>query len=391
MQLFRPGIQKYFATAIFPEFDIGQCRMQGKTNFNSFFFTLYVLQRSCIMKGRYEEENLYWIPVLIGFVFLLPFILESATYSYKYYLFILNIAGIYIILSVGLDLLSGYTGLISLGHGAFLAIGAYTSAILVDQAGLPFMISLIISPLVAGLFGFVIGFPALRITGMYLGLTTMGFGFIVKRLIIALREWTQGAGGLEVSSPVIFGYTITSDWDNYYLIFTFVILAVIIGRKIGKSKIGRAFMAIRDSEQAAEASGINLAKYKMLAFFISGLFAGFAGALFAHTNHFISTDHFDMMLSIYFIIMVLVGGVSSIYGAVLGTLFIVLLDNLFVPLLGDWIHGYLNTNTGDIQLLIFGLIMFLFIIFQPLGLYGMWLKIRIYWRIFPFNPRKRFT
>ncbi|MCH7612020.1 MAG: branched-chain amino acid ABC transporter permease [Candidatus Marinimicrobia bacterium] len=343
------------------------------------------------MKGRYEKENLYWIPLLIGFIFLLPFLLKYATFSYKYYLFVLNIAGIYIILAVGLDLLSGYTGLISLGHAAFLAIGAYTSAILVDQAGLPFMMSLIISPLIAGLFGLVIGFPALRITGMYLGLTTMGFGFIVKRLIISLREWTHGAGGLEVSSPVLFGYTIKSDWDNYYLIFTFAILAVVVGRRIGKSKIGRAFMAIRDSEQAAEASGIHLAKYKMLAFFISGLFAGFAGVLFAHTSHFISTDHFDMMLSIYFIIMVLVGGVSSIYGAVLGTLFIVLLDNLFVPQLEDWIHGYLNTNTGDIQSLIFGLIMFLFIIFQPFGLYGMWLKIRIYWRIFPFNPRKRFT
>ncbi|MCH7764005.1 MAG: branched-chain amino acid ABC transporter permease [Candidatus Marinimicrobia bacterium] len=343
------------------------------------------------MKGRYAKENLYWIPLLIGFIFLLPFLLKYATFSYKYYLFVLNIAGIYIILAVGLDLLSGYTGLISLGHAAFLAIGAYTSAILVDQAGLPFMMSLIISPLIAGLFGLVIGFPALRITGMYLGLTTMGFGFIVKRLIISFREWTHGAGGLEVSSPVLFGYTIKSDWDNYYLIFTFAILAVVVGRRIGKSKIGRAFMAIRDSEQAAEASGIHLAKYKMLAFFISGLFAGFAGVLFAHTSHFISTDHFDMMLSIYFIIMVLVGGVSSIYGAVLGTLFIVLLDNLFVPQLEDWIHGYLNTNTGDIQSLIFGLIMFLFIIFQPLGLYGMWLKIRIYWKIFPFNPRKRFT
>jgi len=343
------------------------------------------------LKGRYEEENLYWIPILIAFVILLPFLLKSMTYSYKYYLFILNIAGIYIILAVGLDILSGYTGLISLGHGAFLAIGAYTSAILVDQAGLPFILSLIISPLVAGLFGFIIGFPALRISGMYLGLTTMGFGFIVKRLIIAFREWTQGAGGLDVSSPILFGYTIKSDWDNYYMIFTFTVLAVIIGRRIGKSKIGRAFMAIRDSEQAAEASGVNLAKYKMLSFFISGLFAGFAGVLFAHTNHFISTDHFDMLLSIYFIIMVLVGGASSIYGAVLGTLFIVLLDNLIVPQLKDWAHFYFNTDAGDIQSLIFGLIMLIFIIFQPLGLYGMWLKMRIYWKIFPFNPRKKFT
>jgi len=151
------------------------------------------------MKDRYEDENLHWIPVLITLVILLPFVIQGLTYSYKYYLFVLNIAGIYIILTVGLDLLSGYTGLISLGHAAFLAIGAYSSAILVDQFGIPFFLSMIISPLIAGLFGLVFGFPALRITGMYLGLTTMGFGFIVKRLIIALREWTHGAGGLDVS------------------------------------------------------------------------------------------------------------------------------------------------------------------------------------------------
>jgi len=121
------------------------------------------------MKGRYEDENLSWIPLLIIGIFLIPFMLKEITFSYKYYLFVLNMAGIYIILTVGLDLLSGYTGLISLGHSSFLAIGAYTSAILVDQIGVPFILSLVISPLVVGVFGFLIGFPALRITGMYLG------------------------------------------------------------------------------------------------------------------------------------------------------------------------------------------------------------------------------
>ncbi|HJL63091.1 MAG TPA: hypothetical protein QGH36_02690, partial [Candidatus Marinimicrobia bacterium] len=120
-----------------------------------------------MIKGRFDDENLKWIPVLIIVVFLFPFLLKSATFSYKYYLSILNIAGIYIILTVGLDILSGFTGLMSLGHAAFLAIGAYTSAILVDQVGLPFELSLIITPIIVGLFGFVIGFPALRIEGMY--------------------------------------------------------------------------------------------------------------------------------------------------------------------------------------------------------------------------------
>jgi len=343
------------------------------------------------MKSRYEDEKLFWIPVLIAAVFLLPFLLKGMTYSYRYYLYILNIAGIYMILTIGLDLLSGYTGLISLGHAAFFAIGAYLSAILVDQAGLPFELSLIIAPLLTGLFGLIIGFPALRLEGMYLGLATMGFGFIVKRMIIALRQWTQGSGGLQVSSPHIFGFTFRNDWDNYFLIYTCVVLAVVIARRMVKSKLGRAFMAIRDSDRAAEAVGIRLAKYKMISFFISGVFAGFAGVLFAHTSHFISTDHFDILLSIYFIIMILVGGVGSIYGAVLGTLFIVLLDNLAIPLFKDWLQTFITVEAGDIQSLIFGLIMFLFIIFQPTGLYGLWLKIRIYWKLFPFNPRKRFS
>jgi len=344
-----------------------------------------------MIKDRYDDENLKWVPLIIVAVFALPFLIKSATFSYKYYLYVLNMAGIYIILTVGLDLLSGFTGLISLGHAAFLAIGAYTSAILVDQVGLPFELSLIITPVIVGFFGLIIGFPALRIEGMYLGLTTMGFGFIVKRLIIALREWTGGSAGLHVSSASIFGITISNDWDNYFLIYTFAILAIIIARRIVKSKLGRAFMAIRDSEQAAQASGINLAKYKMLSFFISGLFAGFAGVLFAHTNHFISTDHFDILLSIYFIVMVLVGGMSSIYGAVLGTLFIVLMENMFIPLFKDGLSQYMHIEAGDFQPFIFGLIMLIFIIFQPLGLYGMWLKMRIYWKLFPFNPRKRFT
>ena len=344
-----------------------------------------------MIKGRYDVENLKWIPFLIGLVFLIPFALKGMTFSYKYYLYILNMMGIYIILTVGLDLLSGYTGLISLGHAAFMAIGAYSSAILVDQVGLPFILSLIVSPLIAGCFGFIIGFPALRVSGMYLGLTTMGFGFIIRRLIIAMREWTQGSGGLVVSAPEIFGFTIKGDLANYYLIWTLALLVIVAARRIVESKIGRAFMAIRDSEQAAQASGINLAKYKMLSFFISGILAGLAGTLMAHTNHFISTDHFDSMLSIYFIIMVLVGGAGTIYGAVIGTVFIVLLDNLFVPKLESLLHVMISIKSGELESFVFGLIMFLSIIFQPTGLYGLWLKIRIYWKLFPFNPKKRFT
>ena len=342
------------------------------------------------MKSRFENENLKWIPFLILFVILLPFVLKSATFSYKYYLYVINLAGIYIILTIGLDILSGYTGLMSLGHAAFLALGAYFSAIMVDQLGIPFELSLFLTPLLVGCFGFVIGFPALRVQGIYLGLTTMGFGFIVKRLIIVFSSWTGGSAGLHVSDAKLFGWTINSDWENYFVIYFFVIISVIICRRLVKSKLGRAFMSIRDSEQAAIASGINLPKYKMISFFISGSFAGLAGVLFAHTSNFISTDHFDILLSVYFIVMLMIGGMGSIYGAVLGTLFIVLMENLFIPLFEDSLSKYMYLETGDFQAFMFGLIMLIFIIFQPLGFYGMWLKMKIYWKIFPFNPRKRF-
>lgn len=342
------------------------------------------------MKSRFENENLRWIPLLILFVILLPFVLKSSTFSYKYYLYVINLAGIYIILTIGLDILSGYTGLMSLGHAAFLALGAYFSAIMVDQFGIPFELSLFLTPFLVGCLGFVIGFPALRVQGIYLGLTTMGFGFIVKRLIIIFSNWTGGSAGLQVSNATLFGWTINSDWENYFVIYFFVIISVIIGRRLVKSKLGRAFMSIRDSEQAAIASGINLPKYKMISFFISGSFAGLAGVLFAHTSNFISTDHFDILLSVYFIVMLMIGGMGSIYGPVLGTLFIVLMENLFIPLFEDSLSKYMYLETGDFQAFMFGLIMLIFIIFQPLGFYGMWLKMKIYWKIFPFNPRKRF-
>ena len=343
------------------------------------------------MISRFEDENLKWIPLLILLVLFFPFVLKNATFSYKYYLYVINLAGIYMILTIGLDILSGYTGLMSLGHAAFLALGAYFSAIMVDQFALPFELSLIITPILVGCFGFIIGFPALRIQGIYLGLTTMGFGFIIKRLIIVFNEWTGGSAGLRVSNAKLFGWTINSDWENYFIIYFFVIIAIIISRRIVRSKLGRAFMSIRDSEQAAIASGINLAKYKMISFFISGSFAGLAGVLFAHTSNFISTDHFDILLSIYFIVMIMIGGIGSIYGAVIGTLFIVLMENLFIPLFEDGLSKYIHLEAGDFQSFIFGSIMLIFIIFQPLGFYGMWLKMRIYWKIFPFNPRKRFT
>jgi len=343
------------------------------------------------LKSRYADENLSWIAPLVLLVIATPFLIRGVTFSYRYYLYVLNIAGIYTILAVGLDILSGYTGLISLGHAGFFAIGAYTSAVLVDQAGIPFGLSLIITPIITGFFGLVVGFPALRVSGMYLGLTTMGFGFIARRLIIALRAWTEGSAGLEVSNPVLFGFEFASDWANYFLIFTFVVAVVVVARRVMNSKIGRAFMAIRDSERAAEAVGVNLTRYKLLAFFMSAVLAGLAGVLFAHTMRFISTDHFDILLSIYFIIMILVGGVGSIYGAVLGSVFIVLLDFLLIPAFKDWMALFVAIEVADIQSLIFGLIMFLFIIFQPMGLYGVWLKMRIYWKLFPFNPKKRFT
>ena len=299
----------------------------------------------------------------------------------NYAAYMLNLIFINIIAAVGLNILTGYTGLISLGHAAFMAIGAYTSAILTVKLSVPFWLALPISGAMSGFIGFVVGLPSLRLTGIYLALATMAFGFIVDEIIIQWHSVTGGAEGMSVLPPTICGFV----FDSYpkYFFITFVSLALVLlsAKNLLRGTFGRALTAIRDSETAAETMGVNLGWYKALAFTLSAVYTGLAGSLYAHLILFISVDNFTLLHSISFIVMIVVGGLGSITGAVMGAVFITILPEI-IAFSKDWLPAAIR-NAAGLQAAVYGITLMLFVILQPKGFYGLWIRVKTWWRTFP--------
>lgn len=298
-----------------------------------------------------------------------------------YAAYMLNLIFINIIAAVGLNILSGFTGLISLGQAAFMAIGAYTSSILTVKLGVPFWLALPASGALTGLIGFVVGLPSLRLTGIYLALATMAFGFVTDEIILQWQSLTGGANGFTAIPPIIFGLTFDS-YQKYFFI-TFISLAILlfVAKNIVRGSFGRTLMAIRDSETAAETMGINLGWYKAMAFTLSAIYAGLAGSLYAHFILFVSVDNFTLLHSIGFIVMVVVGGLGSISGSVMGAIFITILPEI-ISFTKDYLPAAVKT-ASSLQAAVYGIILMLFVIYQPAGFYGFWVKIRNWWRTFP--------
>ncbi len=298
-----------------------------------------------------------------------------------YVAYMLNLICINTIAAVGLNILTGYTGLVSLGHAAFMAIGAYTSALLTVKLGLAFWLALPASGVLAALIGFVVGLPSLRLTGIYLALATMAFGFITDEVILQWQSLTGGADGFSAGAPTILGLTFDS-YKTYFLI-TFTSLAILLfaAKNLLRGGFGRTLMAIRDSETAAETMGINLGRSKALAFTFSALYAGLAGSLYAHFIMFISIDNFTLLDSIRYIVMVAVGGLGSLTGSVMGAVFITILPEI-ITFAKDYLPAAVKT-ASSLQAAVYGIILMLFIIYQPTGFYGLWAKIRNWWRMFP--------
>jgi len=298
----------------------------------------------------------------------------------EYLLHTLSLAGVYVIVALALNLLSGYAGQISLGHAAFLAVGAYSSAVLTMKFALSFWLALPLSGFITTIVGLVVGLPALRLSGIYLAIVTLAFGFIVDEVIIQAASLTNGVNGIAVSKPSV-GPMILGYVGLYYLILIFVILGVYGAKNITRSAMGRAFVAIRDSEIAAEILGVNLSFYKMVAFAISAFYTGVAGSLFAHLLGFIAPENFTLMDSITFIMMVLVGGAGSLLGSIYGATFITFLPE-GIRLLKD-VYPSVALSESSIQGLLYGFILLFFIIVEPNGLYGRWVKIKRWWKTFP--------
>ena len=313
-------------------------------------------------------------------------LLAAPWWASEYVMSQLHFICIYSIVGFGLMMLVGYTGQISLGHAAFLAVGAYTEA-LMQAAGIPFLVSISCAALFSAAAGLIVGLPALRLKGIYLAIATLAFNVIVEEIIARWHSLTGGNEGKHLKPVEMSGWTLESDAEFYYLCLALTVLCCLACVNLLRSPTGRAFVAIRDSEISAACMGVHLAKYKTMSFAISAALTGIAGALYAHKIAFISPEQFTLFASIELITIVILGGVGFLHGAVLGAAFIIVLPQL-ISIAKGWLPEGL-APTG-LQAVVFGLILILFIIFEPLGLYGRWLKIRTWFELFPFYRKGMF-
>jgi branched-chain amino acid transport system permease protein len=323
-----------------------------------------------------------WSLLLVAALIAAPYLLNSYALSF------LTIILITVVGALGLNILTGYTGLISLGHVGFLVTGAYAYAVLVSRYGLPPLVGFLGAGIIPALASLVVGAPSLRLKGLYLAITTLAFSFIINTVILEARTVTNGARGIAVQRPEIFGVSFDSDAAFTQLCLGFAILTLFATLNIRRSRVGRAFVAIRDNDTAARVMGINLHAYKLFAFVTSAFITGIAGALYGIYLSFVSVEGFPFLLSIEALAILIVGGLGSALGAVLGTILIVLLPEatrLVFSLFSAQINALFSTGAQELKSMLYGLVIILFLRFQPRGLVGAWHDIRRLWVNWPLR------
>lgn len=328
-----------------------------------------------------------------------PFVLEDAL------LRTLAIAFVFAIGALGLNIVTGLAGQVSLGHAFFLGVGAYTAAAISGDpegrtigSGIEEMwIWLPASGLVAAAFGVAVAPLATRLRGLYLAIVTLGLVFIGEHVF---REWsdlTGGAGvGRSAATPQLFGFDFSESTEMfsreqqlYLLMFVLMLVFALGARNLARSRVGRAFSAVRDRDMAAEMMSIDLPRTKALAFGISSFYAGCAGALLYTVSGFFDPASFNLLLSVQFIAMVLIGGAGTVGGTIAGALFVSLLPTLtrelpaFIPLISQQVTE--TPNVFQVEQILYGLLIVVFLLFEPRGLFGIWMRIRIYWKSWPFS------
>jgi len=321
--------------------------------------------------------------LLIGALILLYLFPLFGSY---YFISLINHLSITIIIVLGLQLVSGYCGQISFGQAAFMAVGAYTSAILTGTLGFSFFIALPISGIVAGLIGLGGGAPSLRIKGFYLAMATIAIHFVVMWLILHIQV-TGTTQGLHPPAPQIGSFAFDSDERIYYIIVTVMLLMTYGARNMVRTRVGRAFVAIRDNDLAAEVMGIELYRYKLLAFFISCFYAGIAGSLWAHWIQMVHPEQFTLLHALNYIGMLIVGGAGSIPGVFFGVIFLRLLDEgvMFgAPILASLFPWIGIAPAASMSVSVFGIILILFLIYEPRGLAHRWEIFKASYRLYPF-------
>jgi len=298
----------------------------------------------------------------------------------RFYVGELALVLIYAIAGIGLMMLVGYTGLVSLGHAAFLAIGAYVHAYLLSR-GWPFPLSLFTAGMFTAIIGAIVGLPAMRMTGIYLAIATLAFAIIVEQVIAHWESVTGGYRGMLVPDAQMFGIDFSDGRPFYYVCLFVTIVCLLAALNILRSPTGRAMIAVRDSEISAQSMGIDLARTKSIAFAVSAGFTGLAGGLFAHKLGYLAPDAFTLLMSILLLLMVVVGGLGSMHGVFYGAMFIGLLPQ-GIAIMRDNLPPAIGQLPG-LEPGLFGLILVLFLIYEPLGIYGRWRKIRQFFDEFP--------
>lgn len=350
-----------------------------------------------LFKTSYDDDlglfkhgyHRFWYILLFAIMLILPFLISDYMIGEFTNVLIWALAG------MGLMILVGQTGQASLGHAAFLAIGCYANVILQTRLGLPFVLSFPLAGLVSGLAGVALAIPTTRLHGIYLAIATLAASIIIEDIIVLAEPITGGVSGLYAPDIDLFGYTINRYVDPsafYWLTFGVVVVVVWFYKNLLRTPLGRAFAAVRDSEISAQAMGVNVARTKAVSFGISTAITGLAGALMGHFAGIFTNETFNIIISITLLLMIVVGGIGSIHGAFLGAVIVAFLPQ-FLSILRDMASEALGLGSlviPGLETAVFGVILILFILFEPMGLYGIWLKIRTYFELFPFYRKDMF-
>ncbi len=320
------------------------------------------------------------LAVFLVVLFAVPFVATS------YWMDVVNRAAIAVIAAMGLNLLTGFTGQISLGNAAFLAVGAYTTAYL-GSHGVPFEIACPASGIVAALAGMVFGVPSLRLKGLYLAMATLAAHFIVEFTVTHWDSVTGGVAGISIPAPRLFGYDFSDDRRLFFIIVPACIAHLWFAKNLFRTRVGKAFIAIRDQDISAEVMGVDVFRYKLLAFAVSSFYVGVAGSLLAYQARIISPENFPLALAIDYLGMVIIGGLGSVLGSILGAVFLTLLPEVLRLMTGvvASVYPHMVQLFSSVKIGVFGLTIVLFLVFVPDGLADLWRRIRNWFRLYPFS------
>lgn len=325
-----------------------------------------------------------WYGALAALLLALPWLVPTYVMTYGTLILIAAIG------AIGLNLVTGTAGLISLGHAGFLAIGAYTTGILITTHGWPLLPAVVAAGVVAAVASLLVGVPSLRLKGLYLAITTLAFSIIVVQLITQWDWLTRGSGGLPVRRPDLLGASMRTPTAMYFLSLGFAMLTTLAALNLLRSRVGRAWAAIRDYDTAASLMGVSLVRYKLTAFAVSAFMTGLAGALTALNIRYLNVDSFELIASIEAIAMIIVGGLGSVRGAILGAILITVLPELSrfaLAAVGGPFGDVASGSTAELKGVIYALVIMIFLRFEPDGLAHRWSRIKRFWSDWPYSRR----